>query len=147
MLILCLPSSTHKLQSVYSRYQSFFPTVTVTVNTGNLLMLLISRLTNTTEGKLSIMKLHLRVSRVLLCSSRESVLVHLSLPGDSTAVHLRVGSIRAAFPIFCQLLCAAPHVESITLLSFCHLINIYLSRSRRSTVCSHNFALRAEPTL
>lgn len=74
------------------------------------------------------MKLHLRVSRVLLCASYEAVLVDLRLPGGHTAVCLWVGCIQASFPIICQLLCAAPQIKSISLLSFCHLINIYLSR-------------------
>lgn len=91
-----------------------------------------------TVGKLSIRKPHSRVSGVLLGSPGESVLVHLSLPGDGTAVYLCVRSIQAAFPIICQLLCAAPQVKSIALLGFCHLINIYLNRSRPSTVCLHN---------
>ena len=73
------------------------------------------------------MKFHLLLPGVLLCSTWESVLVHLCLPDDNIAVCLWVGP----FPIICQLLRGAPHVKPIALLSFCHLINIYISRSRR----------------
>jgi len=73
------------------------------------------------------MELHLRLPAVLLGPSREAVLVHRFLPGD-TAVHLRVGSF----------LFAAPRGKSIALLSVGHVMTTELRPSRRPTVCSHD---------
>lgn len=54
------------------------------------------------------MKLNLRVSRVLLGSAGESVLVHLFFSWYRAAVCLQVGPVRAAIPIICQLVRADP---------------------------------------
>lgn len=67
---------------------------------------------------------HSRVSRGLLGSPSEAVLVHLFLLKGCAAVCLLVGHIPSAFPIICQLLCDARRVQSVAMSPPCHLINI-----------------------